>query len=60
MSVWAEDYVLVLSKTRNDLSRNQAVINNITQRTVKLIDETHMIWTLQGQGHELELIKRRK
>ena len=38
---------------------NRAVLQNITERTLKSLDETHLIMTLQDQVHQLELIDRR-
>ena len=60
MSSWSEDYVVVLNKTRTDLALNRAAINNITQWTVKFIDETHMILTSQQEIHQLECIDQRR
>ena len=55
-SSWSENYVVALNKTQTDLALKQAIINNITQWTVKFIAETHMILTLQQDIHQLEWI----
>ena len=58
MSSWSENYVVVLNRTWTDLSLNQAVINNITHRTVKFIDETRMILPSQQTILQLECINQ--
>ena len=59
LSTWAEDFVIVINRTREDLALNRVLLNNITTRTLKAIDQIHLIMTLQDQVHQLELIERR-
>ena len=59
MSMWFEDFVVVMNKTREDMELNRAMLNNITERTLKSIDDAHQVRTLQQQVHQLERIDRR-
>ena len=59
MSTWSDDFVVIINKTREDMAMNRAVLNNITEQTLKSIDHIHLIMTLQDQVHQLELINRR-
>ena len=47
MSTWSEDFVIVINKTREDMAKNQALLNDITEKTLKSIDEAHlMTWNM--------------
>ena len=59
MSTWNNDFLVIINRTRDDVAKNREVINNMAEKTLKSIDMTHMIMTLQQQIHELEIIDYR-
>ena len=59
MSTWADEYMVVMNATHDDVTLNRALINNITQNVAIAIDLTHLILMLKDQMNQLEKGRRR-
>ena len=47
ISTWSDDLIVVINKTRKEVSENRHVLTEITQRTLKDINNIQFIFTLQ-------------
>ena len=60
MSVWQKDFLVIINRTREDMAQNRALLNNLTQTTIRFMDETRLIISLQDHVHQLEVIHQRR